>query len=66
MMIGGRMLMESPALDVELMALKRRVTELEEQIRMLNAANLALVRAMEALNDQIRLPPVEDRLARTG
>ncbi|MEU8251334.1 hypothetical protein [Nonomuraea sp. NPDC048916] len=46
-MIGGRVIMESPVLDAELVALKRRVSTLEEQVRTLTAANLALVRAME-------------------
>lgn len=46
-MIGGRMLMESPALDAELLALKKRVDELEEQVRTLTAAGLALTRGLE-------------------
>ncbi|SEG99901.1 hypothetical protein SAMN05444920_114177 [Nonomuraea solani] len=51
-MIGGRMVMEAPVLDAELLALKKRVNQLEEHVRQLNAANLALVRAMEALHAQ--------------
>ncbi|GAA3168290.1 hypothetical protein [Nonomuraea salmonea] len=46
-MIGGRTLMESPALEVELLALKKRVDELEEQVRTLTAAGLALARGLE-------------------
>ncbi|MEV0591438.1 hypothetical protein [Nonomuraea cavernae] len=46
-MIGGRMIMESPVFDTELTALKRRVSDLEEEVRTLTAANLALVRAVE-------------------
>ncbi|MEW9550402.1 hypothetical protein [Nonomuraea sp. NPDC050783] len=60
-MVGGRMLMESPALDAELLAIKKRVSELEEQVRTLNAANLALVRAMEGLNEQLRRSPEDER-----
>ncbi|GGS90570.1 hypothetical protein ACIBIZ_35465 [Nonomuraea spiralis] len=37
-MIGGRVLMQSPALEAELLALKQRVDELEEQVRRLAAA----------------------------
>lgn len=48
-MIGGRMIMEKPAIDVELASLKKRVAGLEEQVRTLMAANLALVRSMENL-----------------
>ncbi|MFI7465062.1 hypothetical protein [Nonomuraea sp. NPDC049646] len=48
-MIGGRMLMESPALEVELLALRKRVDELEEQVRTLTAAGLALARILENL-----------------
>ncbi|MEV4287921.1 hypothetical protein AB0K40_20620 [Nonomuraea bangladeshensis] len=53
-MVGGRMLMEAPALDVELLAVKKRLAELEEQVRTLSAANLALVRAMEGLDERVR------------
>ena len=49
-MIGGRMIMESPVLDAELLSLKRRVDKLEELVRTLTAANLALVRAVENLH----------------
>ncbi|MFI9846620.1 hypothetical protein ACIHFD_57030 [Nonomuraea sp. NPDC051941] len=49
-MMGGRRLMESPALDAELLALKKRVSDLEEQVRSLTAANLALVRTVENLH----------------
>ncbi|WP_431933202.1 hypothetical protein [Nonomuraea jabiensis] len=49
-MMGGRRLMESSALDAELVALKKRVSDLEEQVRSLTAANLALVRAVEKLH----------------
>ncbi|MET7332299.1 hypothetical protein [Nonomuraea sp. NPDC005650] len=48
-MMGGRRLMESSALDAELVALKQRVSDLEEQVCSLTAANLALVRAVEKL-----------------
>ncbi|MCK2215881.1 hypothetical protein MF672_019070 [Actinomadura sp. ATCC 31491] len=71
-MVGGRMLMESPALDVELLAVKKRLSELEEQVRTLNAANLALVRAMEGLMEGRQEPerrpdPAdEQRLAATA
>ncbi|MEV4808102.1 hypothetical protein AB0K18_49655 [Nonomuraea sp. NPDC049421] len=47
-MTGRRMIMEVPV-DTELLALKKRVTALEEQVRTLTAANLALVRSMEHL-----------------
>ncbi|MGN9844467.1 hypothetical protein ACTMTI_40705 [Nonomuraea sp. H19] len=56
-MVGGRMVMEASVLDAEMAALKKRVSLLEEQVRTLNAANLALVRAMEALRGQERLAP---------
>ncbi|MEV4475160.1 hypothetical protein [Nonomuraea sp. NPDC049504] len=36
-------------MDTELLALKKRVTALEEQVRTLTAASLALVRTMEHL-----------------
>ncbi|MEV1248712.1 hypothetical protein ACIBO2_56830 [Nonomuraea sp. NPDC050022] len=49
-MIGGRMVMESSALDVELLSLKRRVEKLEELVRTLTAANLTLVRIVENLH----------------
>ncbi|MFF0862024.1 hypothetical protein ACFYUV_09725 [Nonomuraea sp. NPDC003560] len=48
-MIGARMLMESPAIDAELLALKKRVDELENQVRTLTAAGLALARGLENL-----------------
>ncbi|MGW2220901.1 hypothetical protein ACWCSD_38440 [Nonomuraea sp. NPDC001684] len=48
-MIGARMLMESPALDAELLTLKKRVDELEDQVRALTAAGLALARGLENL-----------------
>jgi hypothetical protein len=54
MMRGGRVILESSVTDLELAALKRRVEELEEQVRTLNAANLALVRAMEAMREDTR------------
>lgn len=49
-MATGRMIMESPALDLELVALKKRVTALEEQVRTLTAANLSLVDTVERLH----------------
>ncbi len=49
-MIGGRQIMESAAHDVELLALKKRISALEEQVRTLTAANLAVVRAVEGLH----------------
>lgn len=49
-MIGGRMVMEAPALDAELLALKKRVNDLEEQMRTLTAANFALARSLESLH----------------
>ncbi|MFG1688217.1 hypothetical protein ACGFNP_49300 [Nonomuraea sp. NPDC049269] len=49
-MIGGRMIMESSVLEVELLSLKRRVDKLEELVRTLTAANLSLVRAVENLH----------------
>ncbi|WP_180903843.1 hypothetical protein [Nonomuraea indica] len=49
-MATGRMIMEAPALDLELVALKKRVTALEEQVRTLTAANLSLVRSVERLH----------------
>ncbi|MEV0168869.1 hypothetical protein ACGFJC_06935 [Nonomuraea fuscirosea] len=48
-MIGGRVIMEAPLVDAELLTLKKRVDSLEEQVRTLTAANLALVRSMENL-----------------
>ncbi|MGW0486011.1 MULTISPECIES: hypothetical protein [Nonomuraea] len=48
-MIGGRMLMESPQVDAELLALKKRLDHLEEQVRTLTAANLALASSLEKL-----------------
>ncbi|MGI5271164.1 hypothetical protein ACQEUU_18555 [Nonomuraea sp. CA-218870] len=48
-MIGGRMIMEAPLADVELMTLRKRIDILEEQVRVLTAANLALVRSIENL-----------------
>ncbi|MEV0354142.1 hypothetical protein AB0H88_51085 [Nonomuraea sp. NPDC050680] len=48
-MIGGRMIAEASALDAELLAVKKRLNHLEEEVRTLTAANLALVRAMEGL-----------------
>ncbi|MEU8404346.1 hypothetical protein AB0C28_55040 [Nonomuraea sp. NPDC048892] len=48
-MTGGRMIMEAPLVDAELLTLKKRVDSLEEQVRTLTAANLALVRSMENL-----------------
>ncbi|TDD39542.1 hypothetical protein E1286_35235 [Nonomuraea terrae] len=54
MMMGGRVILEAPVVDVELAALKRRVGELEEHVRTLTAANLALVRAMEAMREEVR------------
>ncbi|TMR88898.1 hypothetical protein [Nonomuraea basaltis] len=49
-MFGGRMIMEASALEMELLALKRRVDGLEEQVRTLTAANLALVRSVDNLH----------------
>jgi len=49
-MIGGRMIMESSALDAELASLKKRVEKLEELVRTLTAANLSLVRTVENLH----------------
>ncbi|MDA0632064.1 hypothetical protein OUY22_01445 [Nonomuraea sp. MCN248] len=48
-MIGGRMIMEAPLADIELMTLRKRIDLLEEQVRVLTAANLALVRSVENL-----------------
>ncbi|MEV0831076.1 hypothetical protein [Nonomuraea rubra] len=48
-MIGGRVIMETPLVDAELLTLKKRVDSLEEQVRTLTAANLALVRSIENL-----------------
>ncbi|QYC42481.1 hypothetical protein Nocox_24390 [Nonomuraea coxensis DSM 45129] len=62
-MVGGRMLMEAPALDLELLALRKRLSELEEQVRTLSAANLALVRAMEGLDERVRAREDEQPLA---
>ncbi|MEU4514409.1 hypothetical protein AB0G05_33330 [Nonomuraea wenchangensis] len=64
-MVGGRMLMEAPALDVELLAVKKRLSELEEQVRTLSAANLALVRAMEGLDERVRAREDDRPLAPT-
>ncbi|GAA1769587.1 hypothetical protein ACBR40_02525 [Nonomuraea sp. AD125B] len=64
-MVGGRMLMEAPALDVELLAVKKRLAELEEQVRTLSAANLALVRAMEGLDERVRAREDDRPLAPT-
>ncbi|MEU6725012.1 hypothetical protein ABZ917_15000 [Nonomuraea wenchangensis] len=64
-MVGGRMLMEAPALDVELLAVKKRLSELEEQVRTLSAANLALVRAMEGLDERVRARADDRSLAPT-
>ncbi|TMR93642.1 hypothetical protein [Nonomuraea basaltis] len=49
-MIGGRMIMESAALDSELLSLKKRVDSLEEQVRTLTAANLVFVKALGNLH----------------
>ncbi|HEX4815015.1 MAG TPA: hypothetical protein VFV66_19920 [Nonomuraea sp.] len=65
-MVGGRMLMEASAVDVELLALKKRVSELEEQVRMLNAANLALVGVMEKLSEQVHLTQPDKELTPAG
>ncbi|TYB50943.1 hypothetical protein FXF51_54770 [Nonomuraea sp. PA05] len=48
-MIGGRVIMEAPLVDAELLTLRKRVDSLEEQVRTLTAANLALVRSIENL-----------------
>ncbi|MER7368800.1 hypothetical protein ACI2LC_18925 [Nonomuraea wenchangensis] len=64
-MVGGRMLMDTPALDVELLAVKKRLSELEEQVRTLSAANLALVRAMEGLDERVRAREDDRPLAPT-
>ncbi|MDP4510006.1 hypothetical protein [Nonomuraea turcica] len=58
-MIGGRMVMEAPALDVELLELKKRLNDLEEQVRTLTAANLALVRSVENLRRTYAGLPLE-------
>ncbi|WP_433519341.1 hypothetical protein ACQP2T_29705 [Nonomuraea sp. CA-143628] len=52
-MIGGRMIAEASVLDAELLALKKRVNQLEEEVRTLTAANLALVRAVESLRSDL-------------
>ncbi|MEO3876014.1 hypothetical protein ABGB18_45205 [Nonomuraea sp. B12E4] len=64
-MIGGRMIMGSSALESEMLALRKRVDDLEEQVRTLTAANLALVRSMENLHHTARsaMHP-DDRLFR--
>ncbi|MFB4294643.1 hypothetical protein ACBI99_43885 [Nonomuraea sp. ATR24] len=41
--------MESPQVDAELLALKKRLDHLEEQVRTLTAANLALASSLEKL-----------------
>ncbi|GAA2208880.1 hypothetical protein GCM10009850_043380 [Nonomuraea monospora] len=48
-MTGGRMIMERPVIEAELMTLRKRVADLEEHVRTLTAANLALVRSVENL-----------------
>ncbi|HEX4813595.1 MAG TPA: hypothetical protein VFV66_12675 [Nonomuraea sp.] len=58
-MIGGRMVMEASAVDLELMALKKRVNDLEEQVRTLTAANLALVRSVDNLRRTYAGQPLE-------
>jgi cell division protein FtsB len=49
-MIGTRMIMESSVLDAELLTVKKRIAQVEEQVRMLTAANLALTKAIEDLH----------------
>lgn len=46
-MIGGRVILDTPAIESELMALKKRVDDLEEQVRTIKAAYLALARDRE-------------------
>jgi hypothetical protein len=46
-MIGGRVIMEASAIDAELLALKKRVGDLEEQVRALTAAYRAFTREAE-------------------
>ncbi|MFI7707530.1 hypothetical protein [Nonomuraea sp. NPDC049480] len=58
-MIGGRMVMEASAVDLELLALKKRVNDLEEQVRTLTAANLALVRSVDNLRCAYAGQPLE-------
>jgi len=48
-MIGTRMIMESSVLDAEMLTIKKRIAQVEEQVRMLTAANLALTKAIEDL-----------------
>ncbi len=55
-MIGGRVIMEAPLVEAELLTLKKRVDGLEEQVRTLTAANLALVRSMENLQRAATVP----------
>ncbi|NJP96316.1 hypothetical protein HCN51_43975 [Nonomuraea sp. FMUSA5-5] len=55
-MIGGRVIMEAPLVDAELLTLKKRVDSLEEQVRTLTAAHLALVRSMESLPGPAPVP----------
>lgn len=47
MMSGGRVILDVPAIESELMALRKRVDDLEEQVRTIQAAYLALARTME-------------------
>ncbi|MFC4114241.1 hypothetical protein [Nonomuraea zeae] len=48
-MIGGRVIMETSVVEADLATLRKRVDGLEEQVRALTAAYLALVRSMENL-----------------
>jgi hypothetical protein len=48
-MIGTRMIMESSVLDAEMLTIKKRIAQVEVQVRMLTAANLALTKAIEDL-----------------
>lgn len=57
-MVGGRVIMESSVLGSELVVLQRRMSALEEQVRLLTAANLALAKALEDLQgEQAPLAP---------
>ncbi|UBU08771.1 hypothetical protein [Nonomuraea gerenzanensis] len=58
-MIGGRVIMEAPLVDAELLVLKKRVDGLEEQVRTLTAANLALVRSIENLQRTSPVPQAD-------
>nr|SBO97136.1 hypothetical protein BN4615_P6652 [Nonomuraea gerenzanensis] len=53
------MIMEAPLVDAELLVLKKRVDGLEEQVRTLTAANLALVRSIENLQRTSPVPQAD-------